>query len=691
MKTFLLIIFGLFLSTISLFSQKILTLNLAYKIDEVLFEVKNLTLENPKNEHLSLKISQTDSTFVVQIVPIIPMKLQKFNVHIQTNVYEKFLGNGFQSWSLTKWYTLNDKIKKVGFPFGKWVKPYGDYEFWYKIANHPKHPRSHYFTLIEKKERKRDFFISLNEEQAYTIFEFINSENIIIHKDVEGWEIHKPSEILSIYYKKSVELAEIQEFFQRQFTKSPEPPVLGWTSWYNYYTQINENIVLENLEGFYHNRLPIDFIQVDDGWQKEVGDWEPNGKFSLNLKDLTEDIHKRKFKAGLWIAPFIAEQNSFLFKERKDWLVTNPDNYKLVKVGFNPLWSGFFKPAFYALDIYNPEVQIYIRNVLKTIVKKWEFDLLKLDFLYAVATIPRNGKTRAMIMNDALKLLVTWKGNAKLLGCGVPLALAMNKMDYCRIGPDISLNWDTKWMRKLKNLERISTMNAIHNTINRAIFNDIAFGNDPDVSILRTQNTKLKPHQKLTLFYVNHLLGNLNFISDNPTEWTDSILSIYKIIFPHQPLKIVDFHENEDLYIVDFQDDYALWVNMNKKKHVLTVQDSIIYESIHSRILKKGDKITLKYGESILFKRVDTEQDIAFVGSTGYILPGREIEALASDFENHSISVSINPKMKINKIWLKIPQDWADCKINGEEAKILVINGVKIAVFEKSKFFKNNF
>lgn len=676
------LIFFIFYSyNLILASPKIISLSISYFIEDALFEFQNIDPNSTDNEHFRLKIVKTDTTLSIRLIPLVPFTLKKFNVQLQTPEYQKFFANGFQSWTLSKWYYPKEKVKKVGFPFGRLVKPYGDYSFWYSIADNKKNPRSHFFTILENSKQNRYFIASLNDDNAYTIIEKIHSEKIIVHKDVEGWEIQKPVDILQIYYQSNAQWNEIQGYFERLFPIKKQPPVTGWTSWYNYYTKINENIILENLEGFYHNRLPINYIQIDDGWQKKVGDWEPNGKFSKNLKDLTDDIHKRKYKAGLWFAPFIVEKKSTVYKERKDWLVYKPNKEKLLKVGFNPLWSGFFQPAFFALDIYHPEVQIYIRNIFKKAVNKWDFDLLKLDFLYAAALIPRNGKTRAMIMNDALKLLVAWKGNAKLLGCGVPFSSALRKFEYCRVGPDIGLNWDTKWMKKLKNLERISTMNAIHNTINRAILNGASLNNDPDVSILRNENNQLKKYQKITLFYVNHLLGTLNFISDNPSYWTDSILKIYQKIFPIQTLKIKDLNENKGLYSVNFQDEYILMVNMNKKNQTVLIEDSLIFECIQSKILKKGEKLTLKYGQTAFIRKVDTELDISFVGSEGYLLPGKEIEAIASDFENQSISISLNPEIKIRKLWIKIPQDWNECVINGVNAMVFVVNGVKIAYY----------
>jgi alpha-galactosidase len=54
----------------------------------------------------------------------------------------------------------------------------------------------------------------------------------------------------------------------------------------------------------------------------------------------------------LWLAPFACEQNSFIVKEKPDWILKDTKG-KFLKIGFNPAWSYWF----YALDFYNEEVR----------------------------------------------------------------------------------------------------------------------------------------------------------------------------------------------------------------------------------------------------------------------------------------------------------------------------------------------
>ena len=60
------------------------------------------------------------------------------------------------------------------------------------------------------------------------------------------------------------------------------------------------------------------------------------------------------------------------------------------------------------------------------------FEFFKLDFLYAVAVVPQNGKSRAKIMYDAMNFIREELKDKTILGCGVPMGASFGKVDYCR-------------------------------------------------------------------------------------------------------------------------------------------------------------------------------------------------------------------------------------------------------------------
>ena len=102
-----------------------------------------------------------------------------------------------------------------------------------------------------------------------------------------------------------------------------------------------------------------------------------------------------------------------------------------------------------------------------------------------------------------------------MLSCGVPLMPAFGQTDYCRIGPDISLNWDDLPFMRLLHRERISTRQSLFNTIFRRHLNGRAFGNDPDVFFLRDGNILLSQSEKAYLTAVNALFGSVWLTSDD--------------------------------------------------------------------------------------------------------------------------------------------------------------------------------
>ena len=122
-------------------------------------------------------------------------------------------------------------------------------------------------------------------------------------------------------------------------------------------------------------------------------------------------------------------------------------------------------------------------------------------------------------------------GDALILGCGVPLAPAFGKVDYCRIGCDVGLDWNDKPHMRLMHRERVSTKNSLLNSVFRRQLDKRAFGNDPDVFLLRPCNNYLSDEQKNCLAEVNSLMGSVLFTSDNFYDYTDDeIKELSKIL-----------------------------------------------------------------------------------------------------------------------------------------------------------------
>ena len=386
---------------------------------------------------------------------------------------------------------------------------YGDYDF---VAYGRKRGQLHAFSYAYVR-RGGEFTLlgSLAEESGFTVIRFDTRDNsVTLEKDCRGRRFTGDYTAFDMAFLTGGENEVFDLYFAMLGVPAPRfGRIFGYTSWYNRYENITENSVAEDLKGFAAAEPKPDVFQIDDGYELSVGDWlmHDPAKFPSGMAAAAEKIRAAGMTPGLWLAPFAAEKKSALVKNHPDWLLTD-DRGEPVVGGSN--WSGF-----YALDIYNEEVRAYLREVFDTVISRWGFRFVKLDFLYAACIRPRPGKTRGEIMFDGMRLLRELCGDAVILGCGVPLAPAFGLVDYCRIGCDVSLSWDDRLYMRAMHRERVSTKNTILNTVFRRQLNGRAFMNDPDVFLLRKDNTRLTGRQKRILATVNALFGGVLFTSDD--------------------------------------------------------------------------------------------------------------------------------------------------------------------------------
>ena len=191
-----------------------------------------------------------------------------------------------------------------------------------------------------------------------------------------------------------------------------------------------------------------------------------------------------------------------------------------------------------------------MERVFDRVLNEWGFDLVKLDFLYGVAPFGTETESRAARMQRAMALLRRVCGEKLILGCGVPLMPSFGVVDYCRIGCDVSLDWDDKFYMRWIHRERVSTRQAIGNTIFRRQLNGRAFGSDPDVFFLRTENCKLTDVQKAALAEAGALFSGILLTSDNPADYTPEMRAHYQEILYLRGAEQVQVDADDGLKIV---------------------------------------------------------------------------------------------------------------------------------------------
>jgi alpha-galactosidase len=426
--------------------------------------------------------------------------------------------NGYQSWTLSRETGVRDYDKSMRFCPGFLDRKYG-FSAYGDSTFYP-HPyragvQHGYSYAYVRRGETYYFFGSLAERVGFTRIIFdTNGNTVTFERDCIGRLVTGTYTVFDLYFQVGTE----DEVFDGWFAALGVTPraaekLTGYTSWYNYYEHISEQILLRDAAGMSALASKPDLFQIDDGYETAVGDWLSidQEKFPHGLAPVVKAIQKNGCRAGIWLAPFVCETKSALFREHPDWLVKGPDG-KPVFGGGN--WSGM-----YALDLYNQDFRAYLQACFQHF-RAMGFTLFKLDFLYAVCMVPRPRKTRGEIMAEAIDLLRELCGDCAILGCGVPLASAFGQVEFCRIGMDMSLRWDDSPFMRPFHAERPSTKHTMLNTLYRRQLSGRAFLNDPDVFLLRETNCKLKPAQKQALAQLNCLLGGVLFTSDNFSDYT---------------------------------------------------------------------------------------------------------------------------------------------------------------------------
>jgi alpha-galactosidase len=609
-----------------------------------------------------------------------PLPLSMFSVAVEQEFShdDRVFLNGYQSWSLSREagaYERAPGLNPLFTPFIRMfrLKYYGDY-FFAKYGGGRGQFHSYTYTYIRSPGGSISLAGSLTERAGYTVFRYDTPHSrLFIEKDCEGMTLEGDTLLLDIVLLDGT-LPEVSErYFSMIKPRRDLPPVqTGWTSWYYHYEKIDEKIILDNLRAFAERKVPIDIFQIDDGYQKAVGDWlGTNEKFPRGMKPVADEIRKAGYRPGLWLAPFIAEEKSDIVRNRPEWIKTDRYGERIV-AGHNPFnWSG----NFYALDLCNPDVREYLRAVFDTVLNKWGFGIVKLDFLYAAALSPSCGRSRGQLMTESMEFIRECAGESWVLGCGMPLGPGFGYTDFCRIGSDVALSWQGEHYKILgiqtkltlehfRFRERVSIYNSLMSTIGRHMLNGREFMNDPDVFILRTPYQWLTPDEKKTLYLLNQIFGGLVFTSDNIGEYDPEQFAFYMKQFPFRPKEITSCEMDGGLLRTEFRIEkleYAAFANMGDTPRTAGL-DGHYAEGAN---LLESPQFTLAPHETRVFLRIP-RGEYAVIGSDLHIFPGSETESVQA--APRGVTVRRAPSNRTSGvILLRAPNGKKSLRVNGKE------------------------
>jgi alpha-galactosidase len=255
-------------------------------------------------------------------------------------------------------------------------------------------------------------------------------------------------------------------FAQRAGVRTVRAAPTAWCSWYHYFTNVTQDDVVENLAAIDELELDVEVVQIDDGYQAEMGDWLTLSDRFTSLADIVGRIRSHGRRAGIWVAPFFVGERSRTFVDHPEWLIGGADP--------GTGWGQQLR----ALDVTHPGAQAYLREVF-TALRGLGIDYFKIDFLFAGAMDGRRAEPTDGVTayRHGLRLIREAIGeDAYLLGCGAPILPSVGLVDAMRVGPDISHFYEPED----GDLSQPSQRAAARNTRWRAWQHGRFWVNDPD-------------------------------------------------------------------------------------------------------------------------------------------------------------------------------------------------------------------
>lgn len=278
---------------------------------------------------------------------------------------------------------------------------------------------------------------------------------------------------------------------------------VGWCSWYHYFTAVTWPDIVRNLD-LARGRYPFEVFQVDDGYERDIGDWTERRTPWPELRDMAREISARGFVPGIWTAPFSLSETSRLFRDHPDWAVAESGRPK-------PCYRGWGK-TIYALDTTRPEVKDWLGLLFRTL-RASGFHYFKVDFLFAAAMPGERAADVSPIeaYRQGLRAIRDAAGRDFVLGCGAPLLPSAGLVDGMRVGEDTA----PFWRSDLAPLEGVNAYHALRNPLLRQFLHDRLWHNDPDCVLLRSGDIELSPNERNLYAVVCGALDNMIIDSDN--------------------------------------------------------------------------------------------------------------------------------------------------------------------------------
>ncbi|WP_179194366.1 alpha-galactosidase, partial [Bacillus sp. S1-R2T1-FB] len=156
-----------------------------------------------------------------------------------------------------------------------------------------------------------------------------------------------------------------------KFSKKERPILIN--NWEATYFDFQREKLLELADEA--KKVGIELFVLDDGWfgnrfddNRALGDWVVNEKkLGGSLESRLSAIHERDLQFGLWLEPEMISVDSDLYRKHPDWAIQVPR------------YEHTYSRNQLVLNLANPQVVGYLKNVLDELLSHHKIDYIKWD------------------------------------------------------------------------------------------------------------------------------------------------------------------------------------------------------------------------------------------------------------------------------------------------------------------------
>lgn len=295
-----------------------------------------------------------------------------------------------------------------------------------------------------------------------------------------------------------------------------------WSPYHDFRYSFNYQYLLDQLKTLDQilPPIPLQTVHIGPGYCI-TGDWLDTVEgWPKTMEDVARQIFQRRYRAGIYVAPFAVHENSKTFKNHPNWILKDLEGNPIVM-------DEDTEGKLYALDGSHENVIEYIGKVFKSL-RKMGFTYYELDYLEwgikdaADVKRARKGKSSVQVFRAVIEIIREEIGAGSFITANKTVfSPLIGLVDAVRI--DIDQSW--KWEQK-------TTARIFQQSYNSQYFNNIFWQNDPDVIFLRNYKNDFTDTEQKTLALWAGFMGGAIGISDNFRIMDSDKLQLWRFIEP---------------------------------------------------------------------------------------------------------------------------------------------------------------